>query len=184
MLFEEADGGNQILRCLLAIQLANHVASGVLVFGSPTRRRQEVRRQNEKALQGDTSRDILDMRIETAVLVDDDHRRQFPSALGARHVGLDLACGPRIGGTAGLEPRILGRYLCCPRLVGLKQRYEGNGSCGAAGELGQPCQEHATIERCMGVFVVQIDDFLIHGVSLLGIRTKSDGSNRHSVRCV
>src|SRR6185503_16309518 len=52
VLFEEADGGHQVARGHLGIELADQLARGVLVRGSAAQGRQQVRRQREEPFEG------------------------------------------------------------------------------------------------------------------------------------
>src|SRR3546814_2630372 len=74
--------------------MADHLARLVLVGGRAAGRRQEVDSQGDETLQRHAPDDVLDVRVEAAVLVDDQHRRQPAHvAGGARHVARQLAMG-------------------------------------------------------------------------------------------
>ena len=75
--FEEGYGRNRIVDRLLAIQSADHFARLVLIGRRSARRREEIRCQSHETLQRHATGDIADMRIEAAVLVDDDDGGQF-----------------------------------------------------------------------------------------------------------
>src|SRR3546814_19285916 len=87
--------------------MADHLARLVLVGGRAAGRRQEVDSQGDETLQRHAPDDVLDVRVEAAVLVDDQHRRQPAHvAGGARHVARQLALGGEggngFGGAAGV----------------------------------------------------------------------------------
>ena len=70
-------GGDEILGHLRAIDLAEQLAALVVVARITADRRQRVRRKGDEVLQREPPRDVLGMRIETAILVDDENRGQF-----------------------------------------------------------------------------------------------------------
>jgi len=55
------------------IELADQLARLILVRGGAALGREEVRGERDEALERQTAGDVLDVRIEAAVLVDHDH---------------------------------------------------------------------------------------------------------------
>ena len=89
------NGTAAAMRCAVSsgIERGDHVAALVLVGRRAAERRQHVDREAEKAFEREPPRDVLDVRIEPAVLVDDDHRRTFSLRLEPRQIAADArAC--------------------------------------------------------------------------------------------
>ena len=63
-------------RVLRLVQLGEGVARLVFVARIAAQRRQRVGREGHEAVEREAARDVLDVRIEAAVLVDHQHRRQ------------------------------------------------------------------------------------------------------------
>ena len=84
MLLEERHRRGDAPRGLVGIERADHVAGLVLVRRRAAERREHVDGKREEAFERDAPRDVLDVRIEPAVLMDDDHRRAFALGLEPR----------------------------------------------------------------------------------------------------
>jgi hypothetical protein len=54
---------------------------------------QQVGRERQKSFECDTPRDVLDMRVQSAVLMNDDHRRAFALVFRPRQIAVDLSLG-------------------------------------------------------------------------------------------
>ena len=141
------------------MQLARRVLAG----GRAADERQQIDRVGEIAFDREPARDVLEVRIEPAVLVDDEDDRALALGLGAREVAVDLALGRVVGEALGRQPRVVGRDDRGLRVVVLQQRQQRGGGRGRAGELGQAVEEFAAVHAAMGEAVVEIDDFLVQG---------------------
>ena len=69
--------GDEIADGRAGVELGDELRSSVLVCRGPTRGRQEIRRERRKTLDGDSPCHVHDVRVEPAVLVDDDDRRKL-----------------------------------------------------------------------------------------------------------
>ena len=78
--FQPHRGGHEILGHLLAVDLAEHLAAFVVVTGKAAQRGEPVRRKRHEVREGEPPRDVLDMRIQAAIFVDDDNAGQFRRA--------------------------------------------------------------------------------------------------------
>ncbi len=112
MLCQERRRGGDLRRGILGLEIGEHVARLVFVGRRAAERRQHVDRKRQKAFKRDTARDVLDVRIEPAVFMDDDHRRTLGFAPEPRQIAAD----PRAGGVVRRrfddQPRIVGRNGC------------------------------------------------------------------------
>lgn len=93
MAFEEVDGGDQRRDGVVLVQSAVQLARGVLARRHPPDQRQEIDGIGQEALQCEAARDVLQMRVEAAVLVDHQDVRSFAFDLSAREVAADAAFG-------------------------------------------------------------------------------------------
>jgi len=93
MAFEEVDGGDQRRDGVVLVQSAVQLARGVLARRRPPDQRQEIDGIGQEALQCEAARDVLQMRVEAAVLVDHQDGRSFAFDLSAREVAADAALG-------------------------------------------------------------------------------------------
>ena len=69
--------GVEVLGHLRAIDLAEQLAALLVVAGIAADRREAVRRERHEVLEREPPRDVLDVRVEAAVLVDDEDARQL-----------------------------------------------------------------------------------------------------------
>ena len=132
---------------------------------------QEVGREREIALDRQSARDVLDMRVEPAVLVDDDHRRPLAQifrvcGLGAHEIAVDLALGELVGHALADQPAVVRRHDRGLRVIVLQQRQERDRRRRRARQFGQAIEKFAAVHAAMGEAVVQTDDLLVHGVVL------------------
>src|SRR5262245_23735837 len=114
------------------------------------------------------------MRIKTAVLVDDDHRRQLLGVLGLREIARNLAFagieGRRLDRKAGI---VLGHHRSS-RIVVLKPCKQC-GRCGSAPcKQGELLKEYPARHRSMRKAVEKFDILLLHhGLSSSDCRSSS-----------
>src|SRR5262249_54301008 len=81
--------GGHILRIGFGMQIARPIPVGRRTTGY----RQEVGSKSKKALERKPPRDILDMRIETTIFMDDDSNGALALCFGSHQVAADLAFG-------------------------------------------------------------------------------------------
>jgi hypothetical protein len=131
-------------------------------------REQPVRRQRDEALQRGAPRDVLDVGIEAAILVDHQHggmlarhrRRHQIAAHRAR-----IAARRRIGHVARLDARI-GERHGLGLGVARQQRLRHGEPAHRRG--GGAHQEGAAVDRAVAVLVVEVEDPLVD----LGLRPR------------
>jgi hypothetical protein len=71
---------NEIFSRLGLLELAEQFARLVLVAGIAAEREQRVRRERDEVVERQPARDVFDVRIEAAILVHHEHRRQLAFA--------------------------------------------------------------------------------------------------------
>ena len=127
--FQESHCGDTIGDRLRRVELAEHSACLLLVGRRSAERRQIVRGKRHEAFQRDPPCHILDVRVEAAVLVDDDHRSELAAAVGRLHqIALHVAAGARPGDILGLQPRVVFRHDRRARRIGCQKRRDCRGS--------------------------------------------------------
>src|SRR5215470_17637413 len=101
------------------------------------------------------------MGVEAAVLVDDDHGTELRAGRGFREIAFDRAvlAGELHGRSR--HPGIIRGHDRRHRPV-LQQRQRRQGCGGTAGEDRETLEKNAPVERGMGIFVIEIDNPLIH----------------------
>ncbi len=134
-----------------------------LVGGRAAERRQQIDREGEEAFEREPARDVLDVRVEAAVLVHDDHGRALGFDLEARQIARDARAGGVIGPGLCHEPRVVGSDGRGARVVILQQGQQRQRRGARAGDPGQAIEELAAAEAAMRKIVIEIDDALIHG---------------------
>jgi hypothetical protein len=103
------------------------------------------------------------MRIEATVFVDHYHAGERAGGIGrARQIAPYLARGARERHLFGLQAWIVRGHDRRLGVVRLQRRQDRRGRGRAAGHLCQAVHEDSAIEPLVGVFVVQLDDFLTH----------------------
>src|SRR5829696_8564269 len=125
---------------------SDHVAGLVLVGRRAADGAQVIDRGRGEARDRKPACDVLDVRIQAAVLVHDDDGGEF----------LPL---PRLGEIA-LEPRRAARDV---DHLGDKARIALRDALGPGGNRGEPVQEGAAGQAAMGVAIEKLDDALVHG---------------------
>ena len=163
VMLEERHRRGDAMRGLVGVERADHVARLVLVGRRAAERREHVDRVGEEAFERDAARDVLDVRIEPAVLVDDDDRRALSLRFEPRQIAADGVPAGVIGHAVDRQPRIVGRNDRRARIIVLQQRQQRQRRRARAGDLRQPVEERAAVDAAMGEAVVEIDDALVHG---------------------
>ena len=128
-------GGDQVRHDGIGLQRVDQLARPIRIGRGAALGRQQIRRKGHVAGQRHAARHILDMWVQTAILVDDDHRRQRAGGPGrAGEIGGQLAAGGRkldqLGGDAG----IVG---CHEHGLGRRDAGEARGQAEQSGQ-GQP----------------------------------------------
>jgi hypothetical protein len=129
-----AKRGDEVGARLRLVQLGEQRARLVLVAGIAAQREQRVRRVGDEALQRQAARDVLDVRVQAAVLVHDQDRRQL--ALGVRRH----------------------RQVAAHRAVALRRRQAFGGHAGG-GVFAGLVQEVAARQQAVYVLVEQLHHF-------------------------
>ncbi len=109
MVLEERHRGGGATRGLVGLEIGEHIARLVLVGWRAAIGRQHVGGEGEKAFEREPPRDVLDVRVEAAVLVDDEHCRALGAPFEPRQIAADLHAARVIQGGADGEPRVVGR---------------------------------------------------------------------------
>ena len=147
-----------------ALRFACIVAPLVIVPRVSAQRAQRVGGERQEPLDRQPPRDILDVRVQPAILVDDEDRREL-RVLGLRagEEALDLpaALGRLIRDVFGADPRVVGRDLLRERVVGAEPLEQRLGGDAAHGEGRRPAGELATAQSAVRVVVVEVEQFLI-----------------------
>ena len=142
----------------LAIELADELSRLVLVRGRAAARGQRIGSDRQETGERHAPRDILDMRVEPAVLVDDDDGRPLRVArFRPRHVGIDGAARRIEALPARFQRGIVDGDCRRNRIAVLEERQQEARRGGAAGEPCQAREELAARHGAVGVFVVKID---------------------------
>src|SRR5262249_28767387 len=81
--FQPLRGGDEILGPLGGVELAKQLTALVVVAWIASEYRQRVRRKCHEILQGEAPCNVLRVRIQSTVLVDDDNAGQFRCRLAA-----------------------------------------------------------------------------------------------------
>jgi hypothetical protein len=147
---------HEVLARLGLVELREHLARLVLVAGIAAEREERIGCEGHEALEGDATRDVLDVGIEPAVLVDHEHCRQLPRSLGGPDEIAPHAARPRRRGVLyvlGLKPRVVLRNLLGLREAGVQGVEQHHGGETAHGVLGRPVEEAAAIEGAVDVGV-------------------------------
>src|SRR5262249_24481898 len=126
---------------------------------------EKVGSQQKIALGRRTARDICDVRIKPAVLMNDNDRRPLSLGLGANEVAIDLAFGRIVRDAFSNKPGIVCGYDGSLRVIVLQQHDERRCGGSRARQYGELIEKLAPRHAAMREAVIEIDDFLIHGLS-------------------
>ena len=125
--------------------------------GVPPNARQIIGCQGHKAFKRHAPSDVLDMRIEPAILVDDDDGRKLPSRPSGSHQmardarrDLAISADRSRGSSSGT--------VCGPGIVVFQNWQQSGGRCRPACQRREPVEEVAAIHAAMGIIVEEIDD--------------------------
>ena len=162
---QERHRGDQRRDRVVLVHLRMQLARRVLAGWCPAHERKHVDRIRQVTFGREPAGDILEVRIEAAVLMDDQNDRALALGLGARQVAVDLALGRIVGEPLGREARVVGRDHRGMRVIILQQRQQRAGGGRRARERGQSIEKFTPGDAAMGETVVEIDDSLVHGVS-------------------
>ena len=154
--------GHEVLARLGLVQRREQLARLVLGARIPAKREQRVGRKGHVVVERDPPRDVLDVRVQPAVLVHDQHRRQLARRLGRPHqipAHLLVALGRRVLHVRRRQPRVVFGDLL--RLGELRvQRVEHHRRGHAAdGVLAGLVEEATAVERAVDVGVKQDQQF-------------------------
>ena len=155
---QPGDRGNEIFGGLALVELPEQAARLVLIAGIATEREKGIWREGEKAIEREAARDVLNVRVQAAVLVHHQHRRQSACGPGgARQVAAATAVT-----AACVEVKELGAQ---PSVVGLDelrggerraQRRQQTGRCGAGRrEARGAVQEAAPVDGAVDILIEQ-----------------------------
>ena len=146
---------------LRLVEVALQRAAVVVVARIAADRKQAVRRERKKALDRGAAGDVLDVRIEAAVFVDDDHRRKRPHAHGLHEIaahGARIAAGRRIVHVLGLDARVGKRDGLRFGIARQKRlRHDEAPRAERPGAL----EELAPVDAAVAVLVIQIEHALV-----------------------
>jgi hypothetical protein len=123
----------------------------------------------EIAFGGEAASHVFDMRVEAAVLVDDDHGRKLVSTRRLRDIGADAGGGDGLG----LDAAVAFRDGLGQRVVVLQQGQQGGRRRAAAGQQGQAIEKVAAADMTMGKAVIEVDDGLVHPSALPQVSVKT-----------
>jgi len=158
--------------------------SFVFVRWRAAERRQRIDAEGEEAFKSDAARYILDMRIETAVFVDDEDRRALCAALEAGEISRHPRAGRVVGGFFDGQPFVIGGDDRGLRIIVLQHRQQRQRRGGRARDRAEPFHEDAAIDDAMCETVVEVDDTLFHArlpaVIAPILRARYDNSLRES----
>jgi hypothetical protein len=153
--------GHEVLAGLVLVQLCEELARRVLVAGITIEWGQRVRSEREVLLQGDSPGDVLDVRIEPAVLMHHQDARQ-PSRALHRHRQV-AAHPPRSPGRVVFHmarrqpPVILGNLLRLGE-TRVQRIQEHGGRHAPCGEAGRPLEEPSAIDQAVNVLIEEPQD--------------------------
>ena len=163
-LLSHAAAGDEILADLLLVELGEQLARLVLVARIAAERRQRVGREGHEALERDATSDVLDVRIQPAVLVHHQDAGELAGGRGgpdqvATH--LPLAPGRRVLDHAGLEALVVLRDLLGLGEARAERIEEHRGGHAADGVLGRALEEAAAVDVAVHVLVEEVQEFLV-----------------------
>ena len=155
---------------LAAVEAPLHLLAVVVVAGIAADGRETVRRQREKPRHRGTPRDVLDVRIQAPVLVDDENRGKrtragrpdqvapHPAGVAAGRIVLDVA---RLDALVGKGDRLRPGVSRQHRLGHRQRRPASDNDDG-----GGASKELAAVHAAMAVLVIQVVDLRIDQMSV------------------
>ena len=160
---EERHCGEQVLAALLRIEPGEELHRLLLVAGIAADRRQRIGGERGIAVDGEAAGDVLDVRIEPAVLVDDDDAGPGARAFRrTREIAAHLSRSLRrwIVQVSGVDARIVLLHLLGERVVRAQTLQHRGCRESADGVSGRPVEELAPREHAVDVAVEELQDFL------------------------
>jgi hypothetical protein len=154
--------GHQVLDPLLGVLLGENRARLVLVAGVAADGRQRIRREGDVAHHREAARDVLDVRVEPAVLVYHHHAGQLAGLGRAREIALhrSRALRRRVGEIFGPDPLVVLGHLLRPREVGAQGLQHRRGAEAADRVLGGAVEELPAAQSAVHIAVEQLQHFL------------------------
>ena len=155
---EHGRGGHEVLARLRLIQLGKQLAGLVLVAGIAAERGQRVGRERDEVLERQPPGDVLDVRVQSAILVHDEDAGQLVLAVGRLgEVAAHLAVALRrvVLEDLGLEPLVVGRDLLRGDEVRVERVEQHRRGDAADGELLGLVEKAAAIDGAVDVGVEQ-----------------------------
>ena len=176
MIFDEPGAVQHIGAQLGLVELRLQRAAIVVVAGITAERRQAIRRQREKTIHREPARDVLDVRVEPAVLVNHQHRRPGSVALRVHQVAAHLfavPAGRRIRHVARLDARVGEGDGLSPGIV-RKQSLRHHQRRRA--QRTRAPHEFAAVDAAVAILVVEIEYLLVDfGLGNCGHRSSGRG---------
>ena len=156
MRFDEVGAGHQVFGAFRAIERAEEFHRRFFFTRVAAQRCQCVGGKGDVVFKREATGDIFDVRVESAVFMDDHDCRQFAACFGRTHeVTLDCAgtLRRRVADIFGFDARVVFRDLLRHRVI----RAQGFEHCrrgkSADGVFGCTVEKFATIEHAMHVAV-------------------------------
>jgi hypothetical protein len=153
----------QVFGHLRAVDLLEQLGTILVIAGIAAHRRQPVGRHGHEACHRQPSRDVLDVGIEAAILVNHDDRGELAARRGGPHqIAVDMA-GAVGGGHCELfrlEAIVILRHLYRPSVIGPEHLDQGRRGHGRGGEFLRACQEFAPADAAMHIGIQQVEKFL------------------------
>ncbi len=164
MRFEKARAVDHVLAQLGLIQAPLHGAAIVVVAWIAADRRQPVRRQRQVPFDRGASRHVLDVGVQSAVLVDDQHRRKRSLAGRPYQVAAHpprCAAGRCIVHVVPFDARVGKRDGVRFGVARQQAASHGQGGHAADGQGRRVREERAPVDPPMAVVVVEIENALV-----------------------
>ncbi len=139
-------------------------AALVVVAGIAADRKQSIRRQRQEALRGGAPRHVLDVGVESAVLVDHQHGGERPLSARLHQVaahGAGAAAGRGIADVARLDALVGEGDGLRLRVTGQQRLRHGQAGYARDRDRARPGQELAAVDVSVAVLVVEIVDALV-----------------------
>jgi hypothetical protein len=176
--FESPERRDEIFCQLALVERPLHRLAFVVGARIAAQRGQPVRCQRGEAGDGDAPRDILDIGVEAAVLVDHHDTAAPAAARGMDEIAADSPMAPRriIRDPLSLDARVALVDLFGERVFrrqGLQQRRGGDP---ADGEFRRPVEKLPALDQPVRVSVVEIQQFLVEVGRLLAFHDMSSRS--------
>src|SRR5436309_7891879 len=163
MSFDPVCGRHEVFGSLGAIEFSKSLDCFFFIAGISADRSQRVGRKCDVVRHSQTPRDVPDVRVQTAIFMDKQDRRQFPFRISRCHqiaAGFGVALRGRIAKFLTLDSRIGGGNLLSQKKVRL-EGFEHGCRCHAAhGILRSAVNKLTAVDATMHVTVKQIQNFL------------------------